>query len=137
MTQTGTVTNPLGLPVEYRDGITPLHEAHDAGRLAELTASMKRDGWAGAPIVADRELRESGQDKAYTGSHRLAAWAGVHEYEPVPCVYIEDLCDALGIDWDALMDGHGNDAYEAATDLCYQLPDDVREAYGLDVGGAA
>jgi hypothetical protein len=98
---------------------------------------MTANGWAGPPVVADRELAEVGQDRAYTGSHRLAAWDAVHDEPgtPAPCVYIEDLCAALGIPWDSLMEGHGNDAYEAAGDLCRRVPDDVREAYGLDVGG--
>lgn len=42
----------------------------------------------------------------------------------------------MGIDWDALMAKQEGDSYEAATELCYKLPRDVREAYGLDVGGA-
>lgn len=131
-----SLTNPLGLPVEYRTGITPLHDPEDDGKLAALTAAMERDGWDGAPIVADRELAAAGQDKAYTGSHRLAAWSEARDYEPVPCVWIEDIAAACGIDWDAIMDEYDRDSYEAATELCYRLPADVREAYGLDVGGA-
>jgi hypothetical protein len=136
MTTAAALVNPLSLPMEYRASVTPLHEADDDGKLAALTASMTEHGWAGAPLVADRELASCGQDRAYTGSHRLAAWSEARECEPVPCVYIEDLCEALGIDWDALMDDAEGNSYDAATELCYRLSDDIREAYGLDVGGA-
>ncbi len=136
MTTTDSLVNPLELPVEHRTGIEPLHEAHDEAKLAALTLAMAEHGWRGAPLVADRELAAAGQDRAYTGSHRLAAWSEARDYEPVPCVYIEDLCEAVGIDWAALMDEARGDSYDAATALCYQLADDVREAYGLDVGGA-
>lgn len=131
-----TLINPLGLPVEYRASVQPQHEAYDADRLASLTASMTERGWAGAPLVADRELREAGQDRAYTGSHRLAAWAIASDGAPVPCVWIEDIAASQGIDWDALMDEYEGSGYDAATELCYRLGSDVREAYGLDVGGA-
>jgi hypothetical protein len=130
-----TLVNPLALPVEYRVGVTPLHDADDADRLADLTASME-DGWHGAPVVADRELRDAGQDKAYTGSHRLAAWDIASDGAPVPCVWIEDIAASQGIDWAALMDEHDGDSYDAANELCYRLSTEIREAYGLDVGGA-
>jgi hypothetical protein len=131
------IVNPLNLPVEWRDQVTPPHEAGDMGKSDALMDSMAERGWDGPPIVADRELRDAGQDRAYTGSHRIAAWFDAHDdYTPLPCVYIEDLCEALGIDWGALMEDAGGDSWEAATALCYRLPADVREAYGLDVGGA-
>ena len=126
--------NPLGLQVEWCSGLTRLHEVTDSGHVAELAGAMERDGWNGAPVVADYELRSCGQDKAYTGVHRLAAWAETG-HDEVPCVWIEDIAEAAGIDWDALMDEYERDSYEAATALCILLPADVREAYGLDVGG--
>jgi hypothetical protein len=134
----GALINPLGLPIEWRSFVSPLHEVTDPQHAAELAAAMKREGWVGPPIVADYELRAAGQDRAYTGAHRLAGWDEAHGEVgvPVPCVWIEDIAEAAGIDWDALMDKHEGDAYEAATHLCCQLPGDVREAYGLDVGGA-
>ena len=136
MTGSATLVNPLGLTVEWRSSPTPMHEVTDRGHVLELAGAMERDGWNGAPIVADYELRCAGQDKAYTGVHRLAAWPEAG-HDEVPCVWIEDIAEAAGIDWPALMDEHDGDGYEAATDLCYQLPAEIREAYGLDVDGIA
>jgi hypothetical protein len=133
-TTEATIANPLGLPVEWRSP-SPVQDYTDAAHVAEITASMKRDGWNGAPVVADYELREAGQDRAYTGTHRIAAWREAG-HDELPCVYIEDLAEALGIDWAALMSEHRGDGYEAATALCYRAPAGVREAYGLDCGGA-
>lgn len=130
--------NPLGLQVEWRSCLVPLHEVTDREHVRELAEAMERDGWNGSPVVADYELRCAGQDRAYTGVHRIAAWAEAREdhLAPVPCVYIEDIAEAAGIDWEALMDRHHGDGYEAASDLCTRLPAEIREAYGLDVGGA-
>jgi hypothetical protein len=133
--RTAILVNPLGLAVEWRSSPSPMHEVTDREHVRVLAAAMERDGWNGPPVVADYELRSAGQDKAYTGVHRLAAWQEAG-HDEVPCVWIEDIAEAAGVDWDALLDGHGGDSYEAAADLCYRLPADVREAYGLDVGGA-
>lgn len=132
--QTAEITNPLGLQIEWRSGLTPMHEVTDPGHVRELAEAMERDGWAGPPIVADYELRSCNQDKAYTGVHRLAAWAEAG-HDEVPCVWIEDIAEAHGIDWDALMDEYDRDSYEAARELCIKLPATTREAYGLDVDG--
>jgi hypothetical protein len=130
------VVNPLGLPVEWRPYITPSHEVTSADRVAGLAAAMERDGWAGPPIVADCGLRLCNQDRAYTGAHRLAAWARARGEAgvPVPCVWIEDIAEAAGLDWNALLDEHEGDSYLAAADLCSQVPAGIREAYGLDAG---
>ena len=137
MQATAQITNPLNLPVEWRCP-TPLHEVTDYAHMTELAEAMRRDGWNGAPVVADYSLREAGQDRAYTGSHRIAAWAearGEHGV-PVPCVWIEDIASEIGTDWGALLDECDGDPYEAAAQLCYRAPAGIAEAYGLDVGGA-
>lgn len=140
MQTTERLTNPLDLEVTWvRGGITPPHEVTDEDLRQSLTAAMDRDGWVGAPIVASRELNECGQDRAYTGSHRIEAWSWTDEGDagaPLPVVFIEDIAEKLGIDWDALMEEHDGDDWEAATALAYQVPADVHDTYGLDIGGA-
>lgn len=131
---THVVTNPLDLPLHWRSGIEPLHDAHDDVKLATLTTSMEAHGWQGPPLVGSGELAAYGQDRAYTGSHRLQAWKE-NGHGAAPCVYIEDLCEACGISWGALVAEHGDD-YEAVMSVIYALPADVCEAYGLDCGGA-
>lgn len=134
-TTEGTLINPLGLPVEWRDSVAALHEVTDPDHAAAIAGAMRRDGWAGAPIIADYELRSAGQDRAYTGAHRLAAWADAHdEYGvPVPCVYIEDIAAATGVNWSQLMSDADGDPYEAARMFCAAIPAAICEAYGLDI----
>lgn len=136
---TERITNPLDLEVTWVSGITPPHEVTDEDHRQALTAAMDRDGWVGSPIVASRALNAYNQDRAYTGSHRIDAWAYTDEGDagaPLPCVFIEDIAEKLGIDWDALMDENDGDDWEAATALTYKIPTDVHDAYGLDIGGA-
>lgn len=133
------LTNPLGLTVTWVNGITPPHEVTDEAKRQSLTEAMDVNGWAGSPIVASRALHEAGQDRAYTGSHRIEAWSWTDEGDagaPMPCVWIEDIAEAYGIDWDELMEQHGGDDWEAATAVAYKVTADVHEAYGLDIGGA-
>ena len=139
MQKTATLTNPLDLELVWVNGITQPHEATDEDHRKALTAAMDRDGWVGAPIVASRYLNAYNQDRAYTGSHRIEAWSWTDEGDagaPLPCVFIEDIAQACGIDWDELMDEHGGDDWEAAEALAYKVPTDIHDAYGLDIGGA-
>ena len=128
------LVNPLDLPVEWRSP-SPLHEVTDPEHAAEIAESMRAAGWNGAPVVADYELRCAGQDRAYTGVHRLAAWADARdEYGvPVPCVYIEDIAAVTGVNWSQLMSDADGDPYEAARQFCAAIPAAVCEAYGLDI----
>lgn len=136
---TERITNPLGLEVTWVRGITPPHEVTDEDQRKALTEAMDRNGWVGSPIVASRALNVGGQDRAYTGSHRIEAWSWTDEGDagaPLPAVFIEDIAAALGIDWDALMEENDGDDWEAATALAFQVPADVHDTYGLDIGGA-
>lgn len=134
------LTNPLNLEVTWvAGGITPPHEVTDQTKRRDLTAAMDRDGWAGAPVVASRVLNACGQDRAYTGSHRIEAWSWTGDGDagaPLPCVFIEDIAAACDIDWDTLMDAHDGDDWLAAAQLAYTVPAEVRDAYGLDIDGA-
>ncbi len=134
------LTNPLGLEVTMvRGSILPPHEVTNEAKRQALTEAMDAHGWVGAPIVASRALNAAGQDRAYTGSHRIEAWSWTDEGDagaPMPCVFIEDIAEVLGLDWDGLMEEADGDDWEAATALAYKVPADVHEAYGLDIGGA-
>lgn len=132
------LVNPLNLPVTGVRGIEALHPPTDEQLLANLIADMNARGWVGPPIIADGELADIGQDRAYTGSHRLAAWAqSQHSDDPVPCVWIEDLAEAAGLDWGEIFNDVGRDGYDAAAELSVRIPGDIRSAYGLDTGGHA
>ena len=67
----------------------PFHEVRDSAKLEGLVASMKGNGWEGAPVVVVND------DQLMTGSHRHAAAmeAGVK----VPAVDIEALIDLFDI----------------------------------------
>lgn len=134
--QTATVTNPLDLEVVYAAHIEAPHDAYETDKLAGITASMETNGWTGAPIVASRALHDGGQDRAFTGSHRLVAWRDASGGAPAPCVFIEDIAAQVGIDWDELLEDHQGDDWDAATAVAYAVPAAVREAYGMDIGGA-
>lgn len=74
--------------------IAPLHEVLDAGRVAELVASMTADGWTGRPLIVYSD--DTMHYQALTGSHRWAAAvsAGLAE---IPCVVLsDDHMEALG-----------------------------------------
>ncbi|MEW1737974.1 hypothetical protein AB0346_18655 [Nocardia beijingensis] len=109
-----------------RGGFTPLHEVRDAAKLADLTAGMRRSGWQGPPLVVDGE-------QALTGSHRY--WAAVASDTDIPRVAIAELCEALGVDWEAHLEEHDGSlridgAYRTIAD---KLPAEVVYYLGLDL----
>jgi hypothetical protein len=119
--------------VERHNTFTPLNDVTDSDKLATLTADLADRGWHGPPIVVDGET-------AYTGSHRLAAIAALWRSEGIrvgiPYVQISDLCDLHGVDWSALREEFGGDAYAAAAELRFLLPRPVVDWLGYDVDGA-
>jgi hypothetical protein len=123
-----TVAETLAELTEIRrGGINPVHGVTDDSKLAALAASMEEHGWIGAPILVDGE-------QALTGSHRHAA-ANKTDTE-IPCVEVRDLCQAYGIDWDALLDQQPLGiymCYDAAEELADLLPADVVTYLGLDL----
>lgn len=120
--QTCEIVNPLGLDVAEEDPaeLIPMHDADRADDLAAITASMRENGWQGAPLVT------LGGITLLTGCHRTQAAiaAGI----AVPCVDIAAMFAAAGIDLDeeALRDAER----EA---VLYDLPAAVRDAYGIDL----
>lgn len=135
MLKTQTITNPIGLDLTWRHSPEPAHEVMEQEKVDRLAEAMERDGWQGPPIVADWALAAAGQDRAYTGAHRLAAWREATGTSPVPCVFIEDLAEKYGLDYEGILDDHGRDGIEAASYVMDQMPVEVCEAYGLDLGG--
>jgi hypothetical protein len=75
-------SNPAHLIIntkqENKMNIQPLHEVRDQEKLDFLVVSMKKNGWAGRPLL----VYDAGNEyQALTGSHRLAA-SELAEIEP-------------------------------------------------------
>lgn len=114
------------------------HGATDEAKLDQLTESMRRDGWIGAPVVV--VYRDDADPLAVTGSHRIAAAREVGI--DVPTVRLADLLakhntslsladliscfEAAGLDRD-------DATREAAIRATDYLPASVVEHYGLDL----
>jgi hypothetical protein len=133
------IDNPLGLPITWRTDVPPPHQAEDGHKLADLVGAIRTGGWRGAPIVADGTTAAAGQDRAYTGAHRITAMGLIAEDEgvenAVPCVWIEDLCVACAVDWETAVAAavSTDDPHLAAlTTIVERLPRSVADAYGLD-----
>lgn len=104
------------------EDIAPWNDAHDADKVAALVASMRTDGWTGAPVVVDTE-------QAMTGSHRIAAarLAGIE----IPTVDIRALFADAGLDYDDTVAERG-DRYEVIVRMEEFLPGSVIDEYGFD-----
>lgn len=100
---------------------TTYHEIRDEAKLAELIASMRQNGWQGAPLVADGE-------NLITGAHRYVAAREVG-VEP----HVVDIRDIYP-EWEAL---HASYDYPTIDERDYvfaleDLPIQLREEYGID-----
>lgn len=111
----------------------PLHNVGDLDKVAALMASMREDGWKGAPIVSE------GGENAWTGAHRITAatrlWNDEGISVEIPHVDIAELCERYDLDWARVMVEFDNDTYEAAAALRGRLPREVVEYLGFDVDG--
>ncbi|WP_158088815.1 ParB N-terminal domain-containing protein [Thermoactinospora rubra] len=129
--QNATVVNPLGIDVFDTSGYAPLHEVRDEDKLDAIADDMRRRGWHGPPLVVMRDNLSS-----LTGVHRRAA-AELAELEEIPGVELADLFEACGLDmWEIVVGDESLDDEVAHNDfrrLLDYLPEDVREAYGLDM----
>ena len=103
-------------------GYNPFHEVIDRNKLAELIESMERDGWQGAPLVADG-------DQLITGAHRYVASiaAGID-------AQVVDIRDIYP-EWETLHAEFGSPASNEPDYVCavLELPADIIEMYGIDV----
>lgn len=131
------IANPLGLPVVWTSDLEAPHEVRSEQKLARLTDAM-REAWIGPPIIANGALCETGQGRAYTGTHRIVAAAAIGEHEhgvarPVPFIAIEDLAEHFGADWDAILDQANNNDLAAAVVVFGHASLEVQKAYGLDL----
>ncbi len=131
-----TVAESLAEITSTRTGsFNLLHSVTDPELLQALMASMRENGWVGAPIVSE------GDANAWTGVHRVTAAMRLWNYEGI-CIEIhhvdvDDLCAQYGIDWEQLVDDHDGESYEAAATLRGLLPEDVSAYLGFDVDGQA
>ena len=98
------------------------HQVIDQGKLADLITSMERNGWQGAPLVAD------GED-LITGSHRYPA--------SIAAGIVASVIDIRDIypEWETL---HAEYDYPTIDSPDYvsaldQLPQSLRDEYGIDV----
>lgn len=110
------------------------HEVRDQAKKLVIAAHIQRHGWQGAPLVLD------GDETLLTGTHRLAAHRLLElpDYQ-IPTIDIRDIfCEAdmwTADDEPMDFDYFCGESY-AADDLIYaiaQLPEAIREAYGLDM----
>lgn len=105
-----------------------VHEAEDQAKVEALAASMRADGWVGAPVVV--------WDDAYqiTGVHRAAAadLAGIEmETIDLSAVFAED-----GADWFAAVETYNaGDGSYWTTDvepMIEMLSAEIKAKYGID-----
>lgn len=107
-----------------------LHHETDQHRLEELTASIKANGWQGAPLVT------LGPYQLLTGTHRYLAARRLNiADDDLPKIDIDDVFDEDGLDFSELHAAYG---YPTSTDLALidllnELSDDTRLKYGIDI----
>ena len=109
----------------------PLHEVTDQAKVNALAKAIERDGWQGAPLVADG-------DQLLTGVHRYAAlrqleW-GMAQIDEVT-IDIRDIFAEADLDFEAEVDAvisQYSDPIVAVIDTLRLLSHDVRERYGID-----
>lgn len=117
--------------------MTPLHLPQDPEKVATLAASMERDGWVGAPLVA-YDLAERPDLRLLTGSHRYAAWTEVLGFSAmdIPVVDLGDIAAEVGVYPDAAdwCPDPSESREEAIAWIMHSIPQDLRAKYGLHFG---
>ncbi|WP_040793306.1 ParB N-terminal domain-containing protein [Nocardia paucivorans] len=104
-------------------GFDPLDGIVDPDKVAALAASMRENGWCGAPIVVHGE-------QALTGTHRY--WAARETDTDIPRIQIEDVCDICDVDWAAHCEWWTT-RYDCYVRIAEELPREVVEYLGLDL----
>lgn len=107
----------------------PPPAAESQATVANLSASMRRDGWLGAPLVADG-------DQLITGSHRHAAWLDIHGADDdIPTIPLRDVFAEDDLDFDAEWAASGNPVLgdQEFVALLELLSATTREKYGIDL----
>jgi len=145
-----TLHNPLDLEISWEDpnDLVTLHDVLRPDDLKKIVASMTDGGWKGAPLVVHHSV-------ALTGVHRITAAIQVG-LSKVPTVQAAELFARAGIDFpkaEASTRDLGPELEELHTALLglkpfarwawdlgpqlealyHSLPEDIRDAYGLDV----
>jgi hypothetical protein len=109
--------------------VDPRHEVRDAEQLAELIASIRKNGWTGAPVVVHGAT-------AFTGAHRIAAieaLRGEGVEIDIPTVDIADVCNVCDVDWEAHCEEWDGLTYDRDRMIADKLPAEIVEYYGLDL----
>jgi ParB-like chromosome segregation protein Spo0J len=110
--------------------LIPYHGIQDKAKFEALAASMRKDGWVGAPLVV-----HSGY--LLTGPHRYAAalMVGREDYGfEVPTVDLTDEFDLSESDVEDLelaMEGYGWQL--AATEMATAADKTLADYYGMDI----
>jgi len=109
----------------------PYHEVRDLEHMRRLMESLEANGWVGAPLVVWEG------EYLLTGSHRYAAakelgWADAE----IPTIELADVFAEAGLDFEQLHAEYGYptiDDHWALVELLSELPDEIREKYGIDL----
>lgn len=107
----------------------PIHEVRDTTLLAELIASMTKNGWVGVPLVV-------GGDQLVTGAHRWAAWRAIGRKDhEIPVIELHDLFALAGVD---MLDAHERHGCPTIVEPEYvsflaELGRGLLEEYGIDL----
>jgi hypothetical protein len=132
--QTAIVAKRIDALAERATGIfNPPHNVVDRTKHAALMRDMTERGWHGPPLLVDGE-------NAFTGSHRIAAVAGLWNIEgievAIPFVEVADLCEEFDVGWDVVEEDHvagSGDMIDLSDRLAGLLPAEVVDYLGMDL----
>lgn len=106
------------------------NEITDWGKVDEIEASLRENGWVGAPLV---EIDGSGE--LVTGSHRIEAWRRIYDTDyGIPTIDLSDVFAESGLDLASVMAEEGCEYIgDSATLYVFdRLSADVIATYGID-----
>lgn len=105
--------------------MNPYHTPDDAQKVSDIAESMERDGWIGAPLVADGEQLLTGAHR-YHAAYRVLDWTDAQ----IPVIDVREIFEAHGLSYDALLEDEDGDVVYTIT---HYLPQSARDEYGIDI----
>lgn len=104
-----------------------LHGVTDEAKVQRIAESIERDGWQGAPMVADGDL-------LLTGVHRYAAMRQLDREDVVErhTIEIRDICPDYDAKVAELM-AEDFSGLEAIQMVLEDMPEATRTEYGIDL----
>lgn len=109
----------------------PYHEVHDYKLMKKLMESLEANGWVGAPLVVWEG------EYLITGAHRYAAAMELGwDESDIPTIELADVFAEAGLDFEQLHAEYGYptiDEHALLVELLNELPEEVREKYGIDL----